>query len=212
MGITVFRPTFVYGIAPAVNMNPLLPLLVYAAVLRERGKALSFPGRHADHLREAVSADLIGTAATWARRSPAAADETFNLTNGDLFTWAGVWPAIADRLGMAVGQPTPVRLSEWLPAHGDEWSAVVQRHGLHADPDVTTFVGANSLLYADLVLGALDPPAGADGGPPPVIVNSTIKVRHAGFEACVDTEDMFVSAIDAAEQWGLIPPPHATGP
>ena len=203
---TVFRPTFVYGEAEGNNMNPLVAIAAYASILRELGEPLHFPGRDPDHLREAVDAGLVADAIGWAADAEAARDETFNLTNGDVFTWAGVWPAIARACSMEVGEHRPTMLAEWLVEHAPTWERVVSGHGLSVSSDVTTFVGANSMVYADLVLGSLDPPT-SEGGPPPVIVNSTIKGRHAGFETCVDTEDMFVNLIGRLQDRGRIPGP-----
>jgi hypothetical protein len=35
----------------------------------------------------------------WAAQSPQAANEAFNITNGDVFEWRNVWPALAETLG-----------------------------------------------------------------------------------------------------------------
>jgi nucleoside-diphosphate-sugar epimerase len=96
-GLTVFRPTVIYGDAPGNNMNPIPAIAAYAALLREEGRPLDFPGQgDAPTLREAVDADLVAEALGWAATSPAAADGTYNLTNGDVFMWEHVWPAIAE--------------------------------------------------------------------------------------------------------------------
>ena len=49
---------------------------------------------------EAVDADLIAEALAWAAEAPAARGQTFNITNGDVFVWENVWPAIAQALGL----------------------------------------------------------------------------------------------------------------
>lgn len=184
-GLTVFRPTVIYGDAWGANMNPLPALGAYAALLRERGEPLHFPGR-AGHpvLREAVDADLVARALGWAATSPAAHGGTFNLTNGDVFLWENVWPAIAETLGMEPGEHRPVRLAEELPARQDEWAALVRKHGLRAPEDLMAFVGANSLVYTDMLLSGAAQPSNP-------VLNSTIAARQAGFPDCMDSEDMF---------------------
>ncbi len=209
-GLTVFRPTVVVGDAEGVNMNPFLPLAAYATILRELGEPLRFPGRGWRSVREMVSAEIVAAALAWAAEAPAASGGTFNLTNGDVFSWAAVWPALADAFGMEAGSPAPVRLAEWLPAHDEVWASVVERHGLNAPSSTTELAGANSVVYADFVLGSLGPdPDGDDrsAGPrPPAILNSTIAARRAGFHDCIDTEDALVALVERLQARRVIPP------
>ena len=97
-----------------------------------------------------------------------------------------MWPVIASTFGMEVGERRPMSFATDLPARDDEWEVLVDRHGLTAPPTVNDFVGANSLVYADVVM------AEVPGSP---FVNSTIAARQAGFAACVDTADMFVDLL-----------------
>lgn len=199
-GLTVFRPTVIYGDAPGNNMNPTLAIAAYAAILRERGEPLHFPGRgDTPIVREAVDAGLVGRAIRWAAESPAATGGTFNVTNGDVFMWEHVWPAIADELGMAVGEHRPLSLVETLPQLEVEWRALVQRHRLRVPERLETFVGYNSLVYADAVMTAMQ------RGPVPML-NSTIAIRQAGFHECMDTEDMFRQQFRRLMAHGVIPP------
>ena len=189
-GLTTLRPTFVYGTAPGNNMNPMVPIVAYGLVLRELGAPLHFPGAFADQIREAVDASLLADVLVWLADAPDVDGEAFNVTNGDVFTWAGVWPAIADALGMEVGDHRPVLLSEWLPARDRVWRSIVGSGRAGSDgAGIVEYAGPNSLVYADLVLGSAQYLAGLPR--PEVIVNSTIKLRQAGFGGCVDTSDMF---------------------
>jgi nucleoside-diphosphate-sugar epimerase len=187
-GLTIFRPTVVYGATGHVNMNPLPAIAAYAALQREAGEPLHFPGAESRRtLREAVDADLVARALRWAADTPAAAGGTFNLTNGDVFCWDTVWPVIAATFGMEVGEHRPLSFAADLPARDAEWAALVARHGLAAAPSIEGFVGANSLVYADVVM------AEQQTGSP--FVNSTIAARQAGFADCIDTADMFVDLL-----------------
>ena len=196
--LTVLRPTVVFGDATAVNMNPLLPLAVYGALLRDEGRDLDFPG-HPDMsaIREAVDADLVARALVWAATTPTSGGGTFNVTNGDVFSWEGVWPAVAAALGMVPGGHRPVSLSAELPRRQAQWSALVAKHELRASPDIVEFLGINSIAYADMLLGPPQP------GPP--LLNSTIAIRQAGFPDCIDTEDMFVGLLERLVRAQLIP-------
>ena len=195
--LTILRPTVVYGATGHVNMNPLPAIAVYAALQRAAGEPLHFPGTETRRtIREAVDADLVGRALVWAATAPTAHGGTFNLTNGDVFCWDTVWPVIADALGMPIGERRKMSFAHDLIARDDEWAALVARHGLRAPPTIHDFVGANSLVYADIVM------ADTPGGP---IVNSTIAVRRAGFADCIDTADMFVALLQRLAAAHAIP-------
>ena len=184
-GLTMFRPTVIYGDAVGNNMNPIPAIAAYAALLRERGEPLHFPGREgAPSLREAVDADLVAHALSWAATAPVANGQAYNLTNGDVFMWENVWPAIADALGMQPGENRPMALAEELPKMDMEWAAIVDKYQLTVPRSVLEFVGYNSLIYADNVLSG-----GVQLRLP--ILNSTIKARQDGFHECMDSEDMF---------------------
>lgn len=73
-GLTIFRPTVVYGEATGVSMNPVPPLLVYAALLRDEGEPLHRPwaAGGAQSPVEAVDAGLIAEALIWAAAAPRA--------------------------------------------------------------------------------------------------------------------------------------------
>ena len=199
-GLTVFRPTVIYGDAPGNHMNAIPVIGAWAALLREEGHPLDFPGRRGTPtLREAVDADLVARALAWAATSPAARNETFNLTNGDVFMWENVWPAIAETLGMEAGEARPLSLAEELPKREAQWAALAAWRGLRAPACLLEFTGHNSLIYTDMVLGA-------PNRPPLPILNSTIKVRQAGFGECMDTEDMFRKWFSRLQESGMLPP------
>jgi nucleoside-diphosphate-sugar epimerase len=199
---TILRPQVVYGESLGSPMN-LVPVIgVYAALRRERQLPLAFPGG-APRISEAVDADLLARAIDWAGTADSARDETFNVTNGDVFAWRTVWPAIADALGMAAGPDEPLRLAEDLPARAAEWAAVVRRHELAAPEDLDAMVG-QSPIYADILFGAGTDPAAPPA--PPALV-STVKIRRHGFGECVDTEDMFRRLLRRLQDRRLLPPP-----
>jgi nucleoside-diphosphate-sugar epimerase len=133
-GLTVWRPTVVYGDAPGVNMNALRGIAVYAALERAAGKAtLDYPGGTYDQpFQEAIDVDLLASALAWAAQSEGARDRIFNLTNGDTFTWRHTWSAVCRAFGMEPGVHRPQQLATELTKRDDEWAALVERHGLDA--------------------------------------------------------------------------------
>jgi nucleoside-diphosphate-sugar epimerase len=197
--VTILRPTVVCGDALGTNMN-LVPVIgAYAALLREERTPLHFPKEWGvPALAEAVDAGLLARVIVWSATSPQARDETFNVTNGDVFSWRAVWPSIAGAFGMEAGDPAPISFAEWMPRQESAWARLVARHHLTAPTDVMAFVGMNSLVYADMLVR--EPSA-----PRTPILNSTIKLRQAGFAECMDTEDMFVDRFTRLQESGVLP-------
>ena len=111
---SIFRPQLIFGEALKGNLNVLPAICVYAALCKEAGLPLPFSGGP-PYVFEAVDADLLARSLAWAATSPNARNETFNSTNGDVFVWQNVWPTIADALGMEVGPPEPMCLTEEMP-------------------------------------------------------------------------------------------------
>ncbi len=195
---SIFRPQLIFGEALKGNLNVLPAICVYAALRKEAGLPLSFPGGPA-YVFEAVDADLLARSLAWAATSPKARNETFNSTNGDVFVWQNVWPTIAAALGMEVGPPEPLCLTQEMPKRDAEWAAIVDKYQLQAPRKMLDFVGGSfELTDLSFAYGASEPP-------PPIVV-STIKIRQAGFHECLDTEDMFRNLIKRYQDLGWIPP------
>jgi len=192
---TILRPVLIVGEAIGGAMNLIPALGAHAAVMRERGPILPYPGG-AERVGQAVDADLLARAITWAGEAPAARDETFNVTNGDVFTWPNVWPAIADAVGMRPGADEPFLLQSLQRA---DWDRARQRYALES-PALPEFVGL-SLEYADYQMrhGHVDP------GPAAIV--STVKIMQAGFREVMDTELMFRKWFKVFQQKRLLPPP-----
>lgn len=196
---TILRPQIIFGEAFGSNMNAIPAFGVYAATQRLRGEPLHFPGGKGTFLTEAVDADLLGRAICWAATAPAAVNETFNVTNGDLFIMRNYWGALADAFGMQAGPDRPLCLAAEMPGRQGEWAEVHRRFGLRSPVDLTEFVG-QSFIYADLITGYGRDEAGG------VTTLSTIKLRQAGFGDCIDTEDMFRKWVAHFQQERFFPP------
>jgi nucleoside-diphosphate-sugar epimerase len=195
---TILRPQIIFGESLGSNMNAIPAIGVYAALRREAGLPLSFPGG-APWLTEAVDADLLARACEWAATTSACENEAFNITNGDIFVWQNVWPTIAQALGMEVGPPEPLSLAQEMPKREAEWAAIVHKYNLRAPTSLHEFVG-QSFIMADLVFAYGTPQL------PPAMLVSTIKARQAGFHDCMDTEDMFRKWFRRFQELRLLPP------
>lgn len=198
-GLTTFRPTVIYGDAIGANMNPALAIGVYASILREEGEPLHFPGQSLEpRLVEAVDAELVAKALAWAATNPIASGNAYNVTNGDVFVWRQAWASIADAMGMAVGEHRPISLVRELMNQTAKWAAIVEKYGLVAQSDLVEFVGYNSLVYCDAMVGSV-------GRSPLTVVNSTIALRKDGFHECLDSEDMFHDIFTRLRNQRLLP-------
>ena len=102
--VTLLQGTKAYG----VHVRPIaIPAREDRDEMREDGLPLTYTGG-APNLMEAVDADLLASAIEWAGEALAARDQAFNITNGDVFLWRSVWPAIADALDMQSGGDAPL--------------------------------------------------------------------------------------------------------
>lgn len=196
-GWTVVRPSLVVGYASGSAMNIIAAVGAYAALLKEAGEPLHFPGGLTPII-SATDTELMARSFEWAGQADAAQNQVFNVTNGDEFTMRSVWPVLAESFGMEVGDDVPMMLSEAMPARAAEWDAVRARHGLSA-PELSGFA-AQSFQFADFCLAH-----GVNTILEPSLV-STVKVRQAGFGEAMYTDDMFRKWVDRYQREGLLPP------
>jgi nucleoside-diphosphate-sugar epimerase len=195
---SILRPVLIVGDSVGSAMNVIPALGVYAAVMRRAGKTrLDYPGG-AGRVAQAVDADLLARAIAWSGESENARNEIFNVTNGDVFVWPNVWPAIADALGFEAGEHVPLRLDSEIRPQEAAWAEIRAAHGLTSGT-LKEFVGL-SFEYADYTMGY-----GRDRPGPPAIV-STIKLMQAGFGEVMDTEAMFRKAFAEMQAKKLLPP------
>jgi len=193
---TILRPQLVVGpnFGVAMNLPPVIG--AYAALRHAEGKPFSFPGG-APYVCEAVDTRLVARAAHWAAVTPHAWGEQFNLTNGEVFSWRDLWPALAATLGVATGPDEPVRLAEYLPKRERLWERLIHKHGLR--PLSLTELLGESHHYADFHFAF-----GATTAPPPAFV-STVKIKQAGFCETFDTEESFTHWLSVLQSRHVLP-------
>lgn len=195
---SILRPVLIVGDSVGSAMNVIPALGVYAAMMRRAGKtALDYPGG-VGRVAQAVDTDLLARAIAWTGDSPRAQNEIFNVTNGDVFVWPNVWPAIADALGFAAGEAVPLALDKEIRPRESEWAEIRKQHGLTSGT-LKDFVGL-SFEYADYTMGH----GRTQPGPPALV--STIKLMQAGFTEVMDTEAMFRKAFAEMQAKKLLPP------
>lgn len=190
---TILRPQVVFGFAHGSMMNMVAALGAYAAISRELGLPLVYPGI-GSRVTEATDARLLARAIAWAGQSPTAANQTFNVTNGDVMTWENLWPVVARAFAMPIGLPHPMPLARIMPGRGDCWAAIVARHGLH---DITLDrLVSGSWQFADFALSRTHSTSS---------LLSTIKIRQAGFGDCIDTEDALAWWLNHMQELRYLP-------
>lgn len=193
----VLRPQPVIGAGPAGAVMSLTQAIgVYAAICHQRGEPCGYPGG-VSFVWEASDARLCAAALEYFAAHEHTGNEIFNVTNGDVFEWRNLWPALVDQMGVAAGPDTPRSMAEFLPAGAGEWDAVVAEHGLR--PNRLPEMLGESHHFADFCFlhGVTDPP-------PPAFV-SGIKLRRAGMTDCYDTEDTFRHWIDFQQRRRILP-------
>jgi nucleoside-diphosphate-sugar epimerase len=196
---SILRPVLIVGDSVGSAMNVIPALGVYAAMMRRAGKkTLDYPGG-VGRVAQAVDADLLARAIAWAGEAETARNEIFNVTNGDVFMWPNVWPAIADALGFAAGEHVPLALDREIRPREAEWAEICAAHRLTSGT-LKDFVGL-SFEYADYTMGF-----GRDK-PGPAALVSTIKLMQAGFTQVMDTEAMFRKCFAEMQAKKLLPPP-----
>jgi nucleoside-diphosphate-sugar epimerase len=194
---TILRPVLIVGESTGSAMNIIPAIGAHAALRRQDGHDdLPFPGG-APRVAQAVDADLLARAIAWAGESPNARNEIFNVTNGDVFVWQNIWPAIAEALGMRDGGEQPCSLDRETRPREADWARICAQHDLRSGT-LKDFVGL-SFEYADYTMGY----GRAEPGPPALV--STIKLQQAGFHEVMDTEDMYRKWFDTFRAKRLLP-------
>lgn len=192
---SILRPQLVFGYAVGSPMNIVAAIGAYAAMQRELGEPLHFTGG-GRYINAASDSRLIAQAAHFAATHEAAANETYNVLNGDMLVWQDLWGSIAARFGIAPGEDRPLSLTEAMPQREAVWQRVVERHGL-ARLSLEQLIGS-SWQFTDraLAYGVANP---ADS------VLSPIKLHQHGFHSCMDTEDSLHYWLDRMQRDKLLP-------
>jgi nucleoside-diphosphate-sugar epimerase len=83
------RPQTLCGFAPGSPMSILPAIAVYAAISKELGLPLRFPGKPGayDTVYQVTESTHFAKAALWAATHPRCGNQAFNITNGDYFRW-----------------------------------------------------------------------------------------------------------------------------
>ena len=196
---TFFRTAMIAGDAIGSNMNSYLVLGIFAALRKEAGLPLPQP-TGSSMVTDVADADLIAEGLEWAAESPTARNETFNLTNGDVFSLHDAFPIVAEALKMELGEPENFEIITEIRKLLHLWPGMVRKYGLRAPEDPGALFG-ESLEVG----GAWTAPIAATD----VVrygLASTGKIHQHGFHGVIDTADMIRKYMRRYQELGIIPP------
>jgi nucleoside-diphosphate-sugar epimerase len=120
---TVLRPDGIVGPSLGSPMNLARGIGVYAAICRELGLPLRFPGSlttWSSVLHQLTDTAILGRAVLWSLDAVTARGEIFNVINGDQFRWKHISPEIAAAFEMTVEEPQPMPLKPELKSPLDQ--------------------------------------------------------------------------------------------
>lgn len=129
---STLRPHGVWGFSTGSAMNLLTGIACYGALAKAQGDVLHWPGNTSFYgrLYQMIDVELLARAMQWVATTPDAANNAFNITNGDLFRWEQVWPRIAEFFELEVGEPKPLKIAETMSDKGPLWAEMVTTHDL----------------------------------------------------------------------------------
>ena len=176
------RPHAVMGFTVGNPMNLLAGIAMYAAISKELGLPLKFPGLEAHYraIYQVTDAGLLARAAIWAATTTACANQAFNITNGDYFRWESLWPRIADLFGMKTGPVQTIDLVAFMADKAPLWERMVARHELMPIPFAKT-VNWNFPNY--VFKAAWDQ------------MSDMTRARRLGFSECFDSEERILEQL-----------------
>ena len=169
-----------------------LVIAVLAAIQRELGLPLDFPGSVAAYHARTQFTDLalLARAAVWMATEPRCANQAFNVVNGDNPSWSELWPRFAARFGLNAGTPRNVSLVEYMADKGPVWERIIGKHGLRQSRLDAVVLWA----YGNYQLR-----------PEWDIRSSMSKAREFGFAESVDSGAMFIRQFENYRREKVIP-------
>jgi nucleoside-diphosphate-sugar epimerase len=186
------RPHAICGFAVGNPMNLVMVLAVYATISKALGLPLRHPGSEANAraLYNVTDSGLLARACVWMATEPTAANEPFNITNGDIFRWKDMWPAIADYFGMKTAEPQKIDLVHMMADKASLWNRLAREHRLQSIP----YEELVRWSYGNFVFT-----------PEFDIISSTTKAKRYGFAEVQDSQEMFLRQFDELRANRIIP-------
>jgi hypothetical protein len=185
------RPHIVLGESTLYPFNCVTMLAAYGTLCRAMNVPFSFPGSQAafDAVSQATDADLLARAMLWSATDERAANQDYNVINGDYFRWSRLWPRLAEFFGVRCGPVRPMSLARELAGADTLWDRMAAQHGLRP---VKLSQLANWKFGDFLFAATWDD------------MSSTVKLREHGFHDTVSTEASFLKHLSTLRADRLI--------
>ena len=186
------RPQTLCGFAPGTAMSIVPVIAVYAAISKELGLPLCFPGTPENYraVYQCTGAEQLAKAIAWMSTEPRCANQAFNITNGDYIRWCNLWPKFAAYFDMPLGPVRTVRLADVMADKAPVWQRIVEKYDLRPVP----FESVALWPYGDFLFT-----------PHWDVMSSTTKARQYGFADLVDTEALFIELLDHYRKERVLP-------
>ena len=191
---SIHRPHTVVGKAVGNAMNMGTTLAVYASICKETGRPFRWPGSEAqwNGLSDVTDARVLAEQLIWAAITPGAANQAFNITNGDVFRWSWLWKQLAAWFDVEVagfdGEIHPLEAE--MARDGATCREMAEKYGLKEDK----LERLASAWHTDLDLGR-----------PIEVMTDMSKSRKLGFMGYKSTRDSFYELFETLRKDRLIP-------
>ena len=186
------RPNVIYDFAPERVRNLVPTIGVWAAMSKELGLALDYPGYpdSFNAITDMTDATHLARAMKWMATADAARNQAFNATDGDFFRWCHLWRRVADHFDIELGECRPVSAETWMADKQPIWDRISARHGLEIKP------------LSDLAAwGFLDFLTNQRFD----VVSSMVKIRQAGFTETISSIDKFIEHLARYQEARILP-------
>ncbi|WP_460045076.1 SDR family oxidoreductase [Pseudomonas sp. S2_H01] len=188
----ILRPDAVLGDVPGAPYNIALVIGVYAALCKEAGVPLKFPGSlytYSGMYAQLTDVRWLGQASIWAATADNARNEAFNLV-GEPFRWNYLWKKLAAAMDMAIDEPQPMSLSTHMPDQAEAWLGLVKKHGL----DTLRYDRLVNWGFGDFVFNIQQD-----------LLSDMGKIRRAGFTEPMNTESALLDMIQSLKTQRVLP-------
>ena len=186
------RPHIVLGVGTQYPHNCIGLLAAYGTLCKAMDLPFSFPGSQDafNAISQSTDADLLARAMLWSATDARAANEDFNVINGDYFRWRLLWPRLAEFFDLPSGPIRPMSLERAFSGVEATWLRIVADNGLKP---LKLKEFANWRFGDFLFAAAWDD------------MSSTIKLREHGFHDTISTEASFIGNLQQMRAARLIP-------
>lgn len=186
------RPGAVCGYGNGARINLMTIIAAYGTIMKELNLPFYFPGDEETYNAITFASDvgILNRAMLWASTDPRAANQAFNIGNGDSYRWKYMWPRIAKVFDLEPGPVKNMNLVEFMSDKKELWNKIVERNGLVK----TDLFRLAPWSYADTVFRRK-----WDN------MISMVKAYQFGFTEMIDSEEMMKNIIGDFRKNRIIP-------